>query len=511
MRSAARGGPTKNTGPRIAVIGGGLGGIAVAIELVQAGIMSFTVFEQAPSWGGCWWRNDYPGAEVDTVSAIYSFGSMPNNWSRTHAARDEMLAYVERVVAEFNLDDHFRPNTNVLSAEWNEKSNTYLVRTEDGEALTFDVVIAAVGQLNVPRYPDWPGLADFSGPTFHTARWEHEHDLTGKRVAVVGSGASAAQVVPALAAMGIEVVQFQREPVWVRPKLGRDFTVPERQTWTPKRQRKLRRKLIFKGEWPQIGGRWVRQGSKVNERLRTACVAYLNTELASRPDLQAVMTPDYPYFGKRPVVSDDYYASLLRDNVRLVPKGIVAVTERGPVDQDGEEHPVDVLVLATGFRATEYISTLHVVGRNGAVLKEKWNGEPTALLGIAVPQFPNFFMLYGPNTTGGAVMTNLHSQSAYIIRTIRRMMRFGVTAIEVRPYFTEGYNRWLQKRLEQTTYTTANNYYKSESGRVVTNFPDSALTYGLMTRVFALPVFSTHRRRRSKAPNTQSAAADQPA
>ena len=375
--------------PSVAIIGAGFAGAAVGVALVKAGIPTFTIFEQSPHAGGAWWDNSYPGAEVDTNSHIYSFGFKPYNWTRTHASRDELLGYLDETIDQYGLRGRLRLSCGVTEARWDERTHQYRVSTTTGETRTFDIVISAVGFLNVPKYPTWPGLADFVGPAFHTARWEHQHDLTGKRVAVVGSGSSASQVVPAIAPIAAEVYQFQREPGWVRPKRDRNYTPAERAALTPLIQRYRRIVLFWQYEWPMLGAKWIRPGTKAHARMEQLCRDHIAEQLAGRPDLQDVVTPRYPFFGKRPLASDNYYPALLRENVHLTPKAVASVTAKGVIDADGEEYPVDAIVMATGFQAANYLATFEVYGRNGTSLHEFWAGDPAAFIGLTVPGFPN--------------------------------------------------------------------------------------------------------------------------
>jgi cation diffusion facilitator CzcD-associated flavoprotein CzcO len=469
--------------PRVVIVGAGVGGIAAGVKLRQAGIESFTIVERSPSVGGTWRDNTYPGCEVDTHSHLYAYSFTHPDWTRTHARQPELRRYLETVVDEFDLGRHLRLGVAVDAAVWDERTHTYEVRFDDGTTTTCDVLISAVGFLNVPRYPDWPGLDGFAGPVFHTARWEHDHDLTGKRVAVVGTGSSAAQLVPELAPVAGRVLLFQREPGWVMPKGDRDFQPEERAAlrrprhWRQERLRQLRR--IEKNLWAR---NVYRPGTKINAACEQLCRDYIAREFADRPDLIDAVTPDYPYWGKRVILTSSFYPALKRDDVELIPRAVARVTETGVVDVDGVEHPADVLVLATGFQPTNYLAHLRVVGRGGRTLHEHWAGEPRAFLGITVPGFPNLFLLYGPGTNGGEIVWMLERQAEYAVRAIRRMARTGATAVEVRRRWADGYDRWLQSRMQGTAWTVSNNYFTSASGRVVTQWPYSPLTYSALTR-----------------------------
>jgi len=483
----------------VVIVGGGFGGIAAGVKLTKAGIDSFTIFEKSGGIGGTWWDNTYPGAEVDVASHLYSYSFKRNDWTRTHARQAELQRYLEEVVDEHDLRRHFRLNTAVEGAEWDEGTHTYTVHLRDGGRVRCRVLISAVGLLNHVNYPTWPGLEDFEGPKFHTSRWEHQHDLTGKRVAVVGTGSTAVQLVPEIAPIVERLCVFQREPGWIVPKGERDFSPEERATLRrPLQRRRERMKkfyLLEKGVW---GGAVYKPGTKVNTLREQQCRAYIARELGDRPELQEAVTPTYPYPGKRPIFHSTFYSVLKRDNVELVPKAVASVTPHGIVDVDGVEHEIDILVIATGFTASRYLAELEVTGVGGRTIHEAWADEPYAFLGLTVPGFPNFFMLYGPNTNGGEIVFFLERQSEYAVRVLKRIKRGRVTAVEVKRSWTDAYNRWLQKRMRGTSWEECRNYFTAPSGRIVTQWPYGALLYGLLTKTLG-PLSETGRRAAGRA------------
>ncbi len=470
--------------PRVAVVGAGFGGIAAGVNLKRAGISTFTVYESSLGIGGTWWHNTYPGAEVDVGSHLYCFSFRPNQWTRTHARQPELQKYLEETVDVFGLRPHLRLGVTVESATWDDDRHVWELRLDDGTVDECHVLVSAVGFLNVPRYPDWPGLEDFQGPKFHTARWEHNHELTGKVVAVVGTGSSATQVVPVIQPIVKHLYVFQREPGWVLPKGERDFTDDEQamlaRPWRSRRERLRQRWLLEKNLW---GGHLNRPGTRANRERERVCRRYIDRVFADHPDLREAVTPTYPYPGKRPVLASTFYPALKKENVTLVPKAVASVTHTGIVDADGVERDVDVIVMATGFQAAHYLSHLEVVGRQGRTLQELWAGEPHAYLGITVPGFPNFFMMYGPGTNGGEIVLMLESQAEYAVRAVKRMIRERVTAVEVKPRFEAAWNRWLESRVALTSWTMTNNYFKSRSGKVVTQWPYGNMYYRRLTKV----------------------------
>jgi cation diffusion facilitator CzcD-associated flavoprotein CzcO len=468
--------------PTIAIIGAGLGGIAAGVHLKRAGILSFTIFEQSAGPGGTWWDNTYPGAGCDVEIVFYQYSFMPRTWKRTHASQAEIQAYVQEVIDAFGLAPHIRYNTRVDSAVWDDERHFHTVTTASGEVARYDVVVAALGLLNVPRYPDWPGLESFAGPKFHTARWEHAHDLAGKHVAVVGTGSTAAQVVPAIAPVAGRVTMFSREPAYVLPKNERDLTPKEARRLRHPLGRWLARARILWGIERAVAVR--NPASRQQREAREAFARYRDGLFEDRPDLREAMSPDYPYACKRPVLSTDLFPALLRDNVRLVPRAVTAVTPTAVVDSDGVVHPVDVLVLATGFRPWSFLHTLKVIGRGGRSIHDVWGDEPKAFLGMQVPGFPNFFVMYGPNTNFYCVTFMLERQAEFIARAVRRMACGRATALEVHRWLLDAYNGWLDRSLAgKTLEANCSNYYHSASGRNVVTFPWWGTMYALLARL----------------------------
>ena len=481
--------------PRVVVIGAGFGGIAAGVNLKRAGIATFTIYESSDGVGGTWWDNTYPGVEVDVDSNLYRYSFKPHDWSRTHAGQAELQAYLAETVAEYGLVPHVQLAVTVRSARWDEDRHLWSVLLDSGEVDECHVLISAVGFLNVPNDPDWPGLDAFGGPSFHTARWDHDQDLTDKVVAVVGTGSTSAQVVPSIQPVAGKVIVFQREPGWVLPKGERDLTAEERASLArPGRRRADRIRQRWSMERNLWGGAMFRPGSALNEKRERTCREYIDREFADHPDLREAVTPGYPFPGKRQILATTYYPALKEPNVELVPRAVDRVTPTGIVDSVGVERPVDVIVLATGFRAADYLARVEIVGRGGRTLHERWGGEPQAFLGITVPGFPNLFLVYGPGTNGGELVSMLESQAEYAARAVRRMRRERVSAVEVRPRFDALWNRWLQSRMSGTSWTLTRNYFTSDSGRVVTQWPSGNMVYRALTKLFGHMSETTRRR-----------------
>jgi cation diffusion facilitator CzcD-associated flavoprotein CzcO len=479
----------------VVVIGAGFGGIATVFNLRRRGVYDVVVLEKSSGIGGTWWDNRYPGAEVDVTSELYSLSFAPHVFGRTHAGQAEIQEYMERVVDEHGLRQHFRFDTEVASVTWLDDAQVYDVRSADGRRWTATHVVSCVGQLNNPRIPDWPGLADFDGPCFHTARWNHTVELEGKRVALVGTGSTSAQILPPLAERAGHTFLFQRQPGWVLPKPDRDYTPDEIRRLRSSRWEVRRRRIVAFMQLERMRA-VARAGTRANRRMQAVAEEYLRTAVPD-PRLRAQLTPDYPYFGKRPVLTQYYYPALAREDVTLVPRAVERVTPRGVVDASGEETEVDVLILATGFQPSRFLASFDVRGRNGVPLREVWDAEPRSLLGMMAVGFPNFYVTYGPNTNGGVLTFTLERQAEWIARAIARAKRTG-TVLDPRPVWVNAIDRVVQRRQRSFVWSrTGNNYYASETGRIVTQWPCTQMLYWLLSRLLRTPLVCRSTPRRS--------------
>lgn len=489
---------------RVAIVGAGFGGIAAAVYLTKAAFADLTIFERTQGVGGVWHQNTYPGAEVDTYSDWYSYRFKHYDWPQPHAGQQDLESYINETVDEYGLRDRIRLGTTVVSATWDEVQHQYAVILADGSIDRFDVVISAVGLFNVPKYPDWPGLETFRGPVFHASRYEHQHDLANKRVAVVGAGSSGTQIVPKLAPQVDQLFVFQRDPNWITAKDNTPYSANERDARRdPTVYRRARRGHWWAETKMLWQGRILKAGTKENAAARTIAEAQLMNVLGDRPDLLAAVMPNHPFFAKRPVRANGFYEALRRDNVTFRRTGVVAVTPDGVIDSSGEETALDVIVMATGYRVAEFLGEIEVTGCDGRSIHDYWRtqGGPEAFLGMTVPGFPNFFMLYGPNTNMGQIVFNLETQARFIARTLARMQRRQLSAVDTHNWAHRSYNSWLQRALSATVWHDANNYMNNVSGKLVVPFPLPMIYYWAMTHVFgraALFALKRSQRRRRK-------------
>lgn len=502
-------------GPSVVVIGAGMSGICAAIQLRKANI-PFEVFERGSAVSGTWAENVYPGCGVDTPSIFYAYSFEPNpSWPDHFAKRDAIAAYFEHCVDKYDVRSRIRLNTEVVRAAYDEALQqwTLSVRTPDGaeRQVIADVVITAVGQLNIPSIPRFRGAENFAGPIVHTAQWPADLDVRGKRVGLVGTGASGMQVGPAIASSVEHLTVFQREPHWVLPNAQYHEAIGPEQQW-------LMRNMPFYAQWVraqliwsygdavypalQIDPDWVGDGGSINatsEKFRQFMLRHLRSELQDRPDLVEKATPDYPPYGKRVLLDNHWYRMLRQPNVELVVDPIDSLVPEGVTTADGRLHPVDVLVLATGFQTTRMLASVDLSGRGGVHLRDQWQGDnPRAYLGITVPRFPNLFLLYGPNTNlgyGGSAIFNTECQVHYIVRCLQAMQTQGWAAIECRDDVHDRYNETVDRMHESMVWARQDveNWYRNAAGRVTTNSPWRLVDYWAMTREPDLSDFVVER------------------
>jgi cation diffusion facilitator CzcD-associated flavoprotein CzcO len=465
----------------VAVVGGGIGGIAAATMLKRAGYDDVTVFEKNAGLGGVWHANTYPGAACDVPSHFYEFSfAMNPDWSRRYAPQPEIKAYLERVVREQGVEPMFRFNSEVRSATWDDRGH-WVLDTASGEHVA-DVLITACGQLSTPKYPHIDGLEVFEGPAFHTAKWRHDVDLTGKRVAVIGTGCSAAQVVPAIQPEVAVLDVYQRSPGWTMPRMDFEYSDRAKRLFRrfPMLQRIDRKSVQAIMEFGAIGmtrRKWLLTPLKALGRKRIR-------DAIADPALQEALTPKDEFGCKRVMVSDDWYRALAKPNVGVITGGVERITAQGVVGGDGVERPADVLVLATGFKSHDFVAPMEIRGVGGCRLADEWAETPKAYLGLSVPGFPNMFLLYGPNTNGGtgSVVFIVEAGMTHVLAALAELKRTGTRTIEVRREIADDFHREVKQALPDTVWTGCGNWYLDESGHSPNQWPWRWATYTRRTR-----------------------------
>ncbi|SPM39340.1 Predicted flavoprotein CzcO associated with the cation diffusion facilitator CzcD [Mycobacterium numidiamassiliense] len=469
--------------PKVAIIGAGFGGLATAVALRRNGIDDLVIIEAGDGVGGTWRRNTYPGAACDIQSHLYSFSFAPNkSWSRTYARQPEILAYLESVTDDFDLRRHLMLDSHVRALRWNAQSHTWdcdVDRAGNISTLTVDVVVCAVGLFGSLKLPDIEGLADFTGVLMHTAQWDHRVDVAGKKVAVIGTGASAVQVVPELANIAERVTVFQRTPPWMVPKDDRPYSATELARF------RLNPLAVPRTRWQIWKFQHDNTATFADDPIVTARSQFATSFLertVSDERLRLALTPGYPFRCKRVLLGDDYYRVLQRDNVELVTDPIDRIADTAVVTTAGQVVDADVIVLATGFETSRYLSGIDIVGANGLSLHDHWGDDPSAYLGAAVSGFPNFFMLYGPNTNqgGNSIVYILEAGARLVASALTRLARRG-GYLDVRSEAQSRYNAELSRDLERTIWTKCDSYFRSPTGRIVTQWPYTELDYARRT------------------------------
>jgi cation diffusion facilitator CzcD-associated flavoprotein CzcO len=467
----------------ILIIGCGFGGIALAIALKKAGVTGFTILERASDVGGVWRDNSYPGAACDVVSRLYSFSyDQDYEWSTAFAPRDEIFAYIQRCVARHGIRDHVRFGCEVVRATFDAQGGTWMIETAHGDRFATPILVSAVGLFNNATIPDLPGRDQFKGAQFHSARWHHGYALAGKTVAVIGTGASAVQFVPRVAREVAKLYLFQRSPQYVMPKTLFPGT-GEWDKWLqqyPRLRGLARLKIFFMFErfiWRR----------KYRPQLRLAGEAAFRKLLETKvedPELRRKLTPNYPMGCKRQLVSDEWYDALVRPNVEVVDTPIAQIDADGILTKDGEHRHVDAIIFGTGFTPAAFLTPMRIAGLEGRDLNEAWRNGAEAYLGLTVNGFPNFFMMYGPNTNAiTSIIYMLECQSRYIVSAVSLLRRKGARFMNVRADLQRRFNEEAQERLAQTVPARPDclTYFKDANGRITTQWPGYALEYRIRT------------------------------
>lgn len=493
----------RNDSP-VLIIGAGMSGLLAAIQLARAGI-PWTIVEKNPDVGGTWFENSYPGCRVDSPNHSYSYSFVENDWPQYFSDRSVLHGYFSRCADEFGLRDGIRFETEVTRAAWDEASGRWRVAVRPAgsdaptEIIEARAVISAVGQLNRPKTPELPGLERFAGPSFHSARWDHDCDLTGKQVAVIGTGASAFQFVPRIADQAESVTIFQRTPPWCAPTPEYHDPIPDGVHWLLRHVPYYAKWFRFWNFWTTAEGlldavtidpAWNENGSisEANAMLRAMLTEYAREVVGDDAELFAKVVPDYPPGGKRMLRDDGLYLrTLRRDDVQLQTSAIREIDASGVMTADGTHHAADVIIFGTGFHADKFLWPMEIVGRDGRTLSDVWDGDPTAYLGITVPGFPNLFCMYGPNTNivvNGSIIFFSECEMRYILGCLRLIMADTRTAIDCRPDVHAAFNEQVETANAGMAwgFEGVDSWYKNDKGRVTQNWPFTLLDYWQRTR-----------------------------
>lgn len=469
---------------RIVIVGSGFGGIGLGIRLRKAGFEDFTILEKERTLGGTWRDNTYPGAACDVPSMSYCFSfAQKTDWSRKWAPQAEIQAYMEDIAHSFGILPHIRFGVEFTGARFDQNSGTWEISTRQGETFRADALVVGIGQLHHPHIPAIEGREKFQGVQFHSARWNHDYDFRGKRVAVIGNAASAIQFIPQIAPLTERLYIFQRSANWMVPRGDRPYRDWERWAFAhvPGLAKLYRARLWAMLELFLLPV--IQQKPWAMRYYRRIALRYLE-ETVRDPELRRILVPDYPVGAKRILISDDYYQSLSLPQVRIVTDGVGSMIEDAIVTKSGERLEVDAVIFATGFRTNPFLAGLRIEGLNGQLLERDWAEGARAYYGITVPGYPNFFMLYGPNTNLGhnSILFMLECQFQYILEALR-VLRNGAAYLDVRRDVFEAFNREIQAALQRTAWARVDHsWYKDEAGRITNNWPYSTLWYWWKTR-----------------------------
>ena len=470
----------------VGIVGAGFGGLGAGIHLQKAGITNFTIFDRGESVGGVWRANTYPGAACDVPSHLYSLGcARGKKWPRRYAQQAAILEYMRDVVEDHGLAPHLQLNTSIEQARFEEASKQWVVTTDTGDTHRFDIFVTACGQLTNPVIPPIPGLEDFAGHTFHSAQWDHDYDLSGKRVAVIGTGASAIQFVPEVAKQAAHTTVFQRSAPYTLPRFDREY-----RNW----ERWLFKHVPLRVSIPRLGwflfveyftrsfiGKWWSAGP-----MRAWSEWHRKHWLKDDPELMAKCTPDYAFGCNRVLFTSNWFETLKRDDVTLVNKSAQKITDSSVIDTDGNAIDADVIIFGTGFAGGDFVAPMDIVGADGQHLNDVWGDTPAAHLGITVPRFPNLFILYGPNTNHGSasVPYTLECQIKYLVDALQTLRRGGHKSLDVRPEALAAWRAEMDQRSQDTAWTTGGcgNWYVNARGENTNNWPGSWLEYRRRTK-----------------------------
>lgn len=464
---------------RVAIVGAGPGGLCMGIRLKEAGFEDFAIFDKAEGVGGTWFHNRYPGCAVDLPSFLYSFSfEKKYDWPRPYAPQSELLEYMEGVADRYGLLPHCRLGNGVKRLAWLEDEAVWRLELDSGDVHEAEVVVSAVGMFNDLTYPEIEGRDAFEGVAFHSARWDWDVRLAGKRIGVIGSAASAVQLVPEIAKEAEQVHVFQRTANWVLPKDDQPYTEEQLAAFVAD-------PTLLDAQRDEVY-RSVDEGMTFGDTAQLAEMERIGMEALEQvedPVVREKLRPQHPYGCKRPLLSNEFLPAFNRPNLELVTEPIECLTKSGIRTTDGREREVDLIVYATGFSATKYLSALDVTGRDGRHIDEAWDDGAHAYLGITTAGFPNLFMLYGPNTNNGSIREMIEHQTNHVLRHVERLAASDLRWVDVKPQAQEAYNARIQQAIAGVSVWNheVNGYYRSASGRVVTQWPFSMTEFKNMT------------------------------
>lgn len=477
---------------RVVIIGSGFSGVGMAIKLKEQGEDSFVVLEREGDLGGSWRDNTYPGVQCDIQSHLYSYSFMPNpRWSRVYAPGSEIWQYMKDCARQGNVESHLRFNSEVLHAEWNEDRKLWEIETADGR-LEAEILIAASGHLSDPKYPNIEGIEDFSGEIFHSSRWNHDADLEGKRIGVLGTGASALQIIPQMGKIASHLTVFQRSAPYVVPREDRDYSEAEKRMFErlPETAKDLRRELFWANEqrFPQR-----RNIKKFIDKVTNLALGHLEAQVPD-PELRAKLTPDYAVGCKRILISNEYFPTYLQDNVTLETTGIARVDGNRVVLADGTSHELDVLIVATGFEASDLPISYRIRGNNGLLLSEHWAGGGQAYACSTVNGFPNLFVMNGPNSGlgAGSIIFIIETQIDYILGALDAMRARGAQRLEVSLEAENEFADMVEQKAAGTVWLDGGCkswYVDPRNGRLTTIWPDFMTHFKQLNGVFVPDVY----------------------
>lgn len=486
MAATQDGSTTSGTtdGAAIVIVGAGFAGICMGIKLREAGFRDFVILEKAGSIGGTWRDNTYPGCACDVQSHMYSFSFEPNpTWTRMFSPQPEIRRYLRHCVDTYQLAEHLRFGVRVAGAHFDDATKRWRVETGDGGEIVCRALVLGMGPLHIPNVPDIPGLQRFQGTRFHSSGWDHDFDPAGKRIAVIGTGASAVQFIPEIAPAAAHLEVFMRTPPWIMPKPDRPISGTERRLFRalPAAQRAYRNLIYWTREGMALGF----NNPRIMEYGQRTALRHLRRQVGD-PRLRAELTPDYTMGCKRVLISDDFYPALQRDNTGVCTEKVIEVDEHAVVTADGERHEVDAIIFGTGFHVTDAFDAVHLTGRRGLRIQDAWTEGMRAFLGITVTDFPNMFLLVGPNTGLGhtSIIFMIEAQVHYIMQCLRLLGRRHADLLDVRAAALEGFSRRVGQRLDGTVWNSGGckSWYLDANGRNTTVWPGYTWQYWLRTR-----------------------------